>query len=409
MILSKPFDSLWLDTNLATLTEERGYGAIEDGALAVDKGRIAWVGAARALPPDAMANAKTIHRLGGAWITPGLVDCHTHLVYAGNRAREFEMRLGGASYEEIARAGGGIVSTVRSVREADEETLFQQSLQRLAALLACGVTTVEIKSGYGLDLENEIKMLQVIRRLGQALPVDVQATFLGAHALPPEFKNRPDDYISLVVEKMIPAIAAQKLATAVDVFCETIAFSPEQTERVFRAAFAHGLNVKLHAEQLSDSKGAVLAARFKALSVDHLECLDPADVPLLKGCTAVLLPGAFYFLHESRKPPVRALRDAGVPIAVSTDHNPGTSPCLSLPTIMNMSCVLFELTPAEALAGATKHAARALGLESEIGTLSPGKAADLAIWDITSPAELACQFGGNPLRAVVKGGCICNL
>lgn len=411
MTFSRPFDTLWMDANLATMADDHGYAAIHGGALAVDRGRIVWVGSSKDLPAGALANARSVHRLNGAWVTPGLVDCHTHLVYAGNRSNEFEMRLNGASYQQIAQAGGGIVSTVKAVRAADEDELFRQSLPRLKAMMACGVTTVEIKSGYGLDLENELKMLQVARRLGQALPVDVRTTFLGAHALPPEYTGKPDDYVALVVEKMIPAVAGQKLADAIDVFCEKIAFTPEQTERVFQAAAAHGLNIKLHAEQLSDSKGAVLAARYNALSVDHLEYIDPADVPFLaeKGCVAVLLPGAFYFLHETRKPPVQTLRSAGVPMAVSTDCNPGTSPCLSLPIMMNMSCLLFGLTPAEALAGATRHAARALGLQEQIGTLAPGKAADLAVWDISSPADLSYQLGGNPLRMLIKGGCSCEI
>jgi imidazolonepropionase len=410
MALSTQYDSLWLECDLATMADTQGYGIIKDGAIAVKNGRIDWVGPVNQLPADSFLKAKIVHRLKGAWVTPGLIDCHTHLVYAGNRSNEFEMRLNGASYQEIAEAGGGIMSTVNAVRKAGEDELFSQSLTRLKIMMSCGVTTLEIKSGYGLDLQNELKMLRVIRRLGQELPVDVQATFLGAHALPLEFKGKPDEYVSLIVEEMIPEVANQRLAGAIDVFCESIAFTPAQTERVFKAATEHGLRIKLHAEQLSDSKGAVLAARYNALSVDHLEYIDPADVPTLadKGCTAVLLPGAFYFLNETRKPPVKALRDAGVPMAVSTDSNPGTSPCLSLPMIMNMSCVLFRLTPSEALAGATKHAARALGLHEEIGTLECGKAADLAIWEIGSPADLSYQLGGNPLRAVVKKGDLCH-
>jgi imidazolonepropionase len=338
------------------MADEHRYGIVKDGALAVDKGNIVWIGQAGQLPDTAFRNARNVQRLNGAWVTPGLIDCHTHLVYAGNRANEFEMRLGGASYKEIAEAGGGIASTVNAVRAASENDLFDESLPRLKTMMACGVTTLEIKSGYGLDLENELKMLRVIRRLGQALPLDVRATFLGAHALPPEYNGKPDAYIDLIVKEMIPTVADRKLATTVDAFCETIAFTPAQIERVFNAAAEHDLAVKLHAEQLSNLKGAVLAARHHALSVDHLEYLDPADVPLLaeKDCTAVLLPGAFYFINETRKPPVHAFREAGVPMAISTDCNPGTSPCLSLPTMMNMSCVLFRLTPLEALAGVTK-------------------------------------------------------
>ncbi len=410
MTLPQQFESLWLECHLATMADKEGYGIIKDGAVAVDKGRIIWIGPVGRLPADAAGKAKNIQRLNGAWVTPGLIDCHTHLVYAGNRSNEFEMRLNGASYQEIAEAGGGILSTVNAVRKAGEEALFDQSLPRLKMMMASGVTTLEIKSGYGLDTKNEMKMLRVIRRLGQELPIDVRATFLGAHALPPEFKGRPDDYIRLIVGEMIPEVAKQKLAESVDVFCETMAFTPAQTERVFKAAADRGLNIKLHAEQLSDLKGAVLAARYHALSVDHLEYLDPVDAPALAhaGCAAVLLPGAFYFLSETCKPPINALRHAGVPMAVSTDSNPGTSPCLSLPAMMNMGCVLFRLTPAEALAGVTKHAARALGLHDEIGTLACGKTADFAIWQIGAPADLSYYLGGNPLRATVKGGQICT-
>lgn len=406
MTISQPYDSLWLDAHLATLVEPGGYGVIRDGALALDGGRIIWVGPAASLPSGAEAKAASVHHLGGAWVTPGLVDCHTHLVYAGSRATEFEMRLNGAGYTQIAAAGGGIMSTVRAVREADEDALFAQSLSRLQSMMAGGVTTLEIKSGYGLDLENELKMLRVIRRLANVLPLDVSATFLGAHAVPPEYNGRPDDYIDVVVEKMIPKVAAEQLADAVDVFCETIAFSLSQTERVFDAAAKAGFRIKLHAEQLSDSKGARLAARFDALSVDHLEYVDPADVPVLaeSGCVAVILPGAFYFLNETRKPPIEAFRKAGVPMAISTDSNPGTSPCLSLLLMMNMACVLFRMTPAEALAGVTRNAAAALGLAKEIGTLECGKRADLAIWHIDSPTDLACQIGGYPLAGVVKAG-----
>jgi imidazolonepropionase len=410
MMLPPRIDSLWLDCHLATMAENQGYGLIEHGAIAVERGNIVWIGPEARLPGDARQRAKKVYRLNGHWVTPGLVDCHTHLVYAGDRADEFEMRLNGASYQEIAEAGGGILSTVRAVRAATEDELYSQSLPRIKTMLAGGVTTLEIKSGYGLDLQNELKMLNVIRRLGQALPIDVQATFLGAHALPPEYKNRPDEYIDRIVEEMIPQVVQKNLASAIDAFCEKIAFSASHTERVFRSAAEHGLRIKLHAEQLSDSKGALLASRYKALSVDHLEYLAPEDAAGLaeKGCVAVLLPAAFYFLNETRKPPVAALRKAGVSMAVSTDGNPGTSPCFSLPTAMNMACVLFELTPAEALAGATRNAAKALGLQQEIGTLECGKAADFAIWEIRSPAVLAYHLGGNPLRGLVKRGNICR-
>jgi len=408
----KNLDSLWLDCHLATMSEANlgtgpgsgPYGAIRNGALGVQDGRIAWLGAEADLTPEVIDSAESLQRLDGVWITPGLIDCHTHLVYAGSRAREFEMRLSGATYEEIAKAGGGIVSTVKAVRAASPDELYTHSAPRLKAMLAQGVTTVEIKSGYGLDTESELKMLRVARRLGEDFPVTVSPTFLGAHALPPEFKGRADDYIDLVVNEMLPAVAAENLAVAVDAFCEGIGFSPEQTERALAAAQAHGLKVKLHAEQLSDLKGAMLAAHYEALSADHLEYLSQDGVEAMAAArtVAVLLPGAFYFLNETRKPPVQALRGAGVPMALATDCNPGTSPTTSPLLMMNLACVLFGLTPAEALAGFTVNAARALGMQDERGSLEPGKMADLAIWDISEPAELAYGMGNNPCRLVVK-------
>jgi imidazolonepropionase len=399
-------DSLWLDCHLATMNGPEPYGAIKNGALGVQDERIAWLGAEADLAPEVIDSAKTVQRLDGAWITPGLIDCHTHLVYAGSRAHEFEMRLNGATYEDIARAGGGIVSTVKAVRAASFDELYEQSVPRLKALQAQGVTTLEIKSGYGLDTESELKMLRVAKRLGEDFPVTVRPTFLGAHALPPEYKGRADDYIDLVVNEMLPAVAAENLAKAVDAFCEGIGFSPEQTERVLAAARAHGLKVKLHAEQLSDLKGAMLAARYEALSADHLEYLsqDGVDAMAAAGTVAVLLPGAFFFLNETKKPPVLALREAGVPMALATDCNPGTSPAASPLLMMNLACVLFGLTPAEALAGFTVNASRALGMQSERGSLEPGKMSDLAIWDISEPAELAYGMGNNPCRLVVKQG-----
>jgi imidazolonepropionase len=382
------------------------YGLAPDGALAAGEGRILWVGPAADLPPEYRERARRVHRLGGALVTPGLIDCHTHLVYAGSRAREFEMRLNGASYQEIALAGGGIVSTVKAVRAADPDRLFAESAPRLRALMAEGVASVEIKSGYGLDTVNELKMLRTARCLGREFPVTVRTTLLGAHAVAPEFRDRPDDYIELVCQEMIPQAAAEGLADAVDVFCENIAFSLSQTERVFLAAREHGLPVKLHAEQLSDCKGAVLAARHGALSADHLEYLADDGVQALAraGVTAVLLPGAFYFLGETQKPPVKALRAAGARLAVATDCNPGSSPCVSPRLMMNMACLLFGLTPAEALAGFTLNAARALGLERETGSLEAGKAADLAVWDVDDPAELSYGLGGGPCRLLVKAG-----
>jgi imidazolonepropionase len=399
-------DSLWLDARLATMTGEDGCGIVEGGALAVANGRIVWMGPQNHLPADALSGDRMVHRLDNALLTPGLIDCHTHLVYAGNRAREFEMRLYGASYEEIAAAGGGIVSTVMAVRQASESELFEQSAKRLRAMQAEGVTAVEIKSGYGLDTANELKMLRVARRLAREFAPTVIPTFLGAHALPPEYAGRPDDYIDLVVDEMIPAVAKAGLARAVDVFCERIAFSPRQTERVFEAASNHGLRVKLHAEQLSNSNGAAMAARFGALSADHLEYLDAIGAEAMAACgtVAVLLPGAFYFLKETRKPPVELLREKGVAMAVSTDSNPGTSPTTSPLLMMNMACIQFGLTPVEALAGFTVQAARALGEQERRGTLDVGKRADFAVWDIDDPAELAYRMGGNPCRMTVKSG-----
>ncbi|MEN5083262.1 imidazolonepropionase [Bosea sp. TWI1241] len=379
------------------------YGAVEDGVVAARDGRILYAGPRAAAP--AFGAAETID-CDGRWITPGLIDCHTHLVYGGDRAHEFELRLQGASYEEIARAGGGIVSSVKATREASEDALFETADSRLQALLAEGVTTVEIKSGYGLDTESEVKVLAVARRLGRERPVRVLTTFLGAHAVPRDYKGRSGAYVDLVCGPMLDAVAAQGLADAVDVFCEGIAFSPEETARVFTAAKAKGLPVKIHAEQLSNLGGAALAAGFGALSADHLEHLDEAGVVAMAkaGTVAVVLPGAFYFLRETVKPPIDLLRAHGVPIALATDANPGTSPLTSPLMTMNMGCTLFRLTPEEALAGMTRNAARALGLQDEIGTLEAGKACDLAIWEIARPAELAYRIGFNPLHARIRNG-----
>lgn len=396
---------LWTNCRVATLAADASapYGLVEDAALAVEDGRIAWVGPRSALPP-ALRSGAIEHDAQGTLVTPGLVDCHTHLVYGGDRAGEFEARLNGATYEEIARAGGGIVSTVKATREASEDELLRQSQRRLRALLSEGVTTVEIKSGYGLSLEAEAKCLRVARRLGEAEHVAVRTTFLGAHALPPEFKERADDYIAEVC-RMLPLLHGQGLVDAVDAFCETIAFSPAQTRRVFEAAGALGLPVKLHAEQLSDSAGAELAASFGALSCDHLEWLSEPGARAMAqaGSVAVLLPGAFYFLRETRLPPVALLRQHRVPIAISTDCNPGSSPCTSLLLMLNMACTLFRLTPEEALAGVTRHAAKALGL-ADRGVLAPGMRADFVLWDVERPAELAYAFGHNPCRATFVEG-----
>jgi imidazolonepropionase len=381
------------------------YGAVDGAAIAVAQGRIAWLGPTAELPGRPEALARERHDLAGRWVTPGLIDCHTHLVYGGDRAGEFELRLGGASYQEIARAGGGILSTVAATRAASEETLFETAKSRLAALLGEGVTTVEIKSGYGLERDSELKQLRVARRLGEALPVTVRTSFLGAHALPPEYDGRADDYIEAVTA-MMPEVAASGLADAVDAFCETISFSPEQAGRVFEAARANGLPVKLHADQLSDLDGAALVARHGGLSADHLEYTNEAGVKAMAeaGTVAVLLPGAFYVLRESRLPPIESFRAAGVPMALATDCNPGSAPVTSLLLILNMGCTLFRLTPEEALAGVTRNAARALGLGQTHGTLAPGKIADFVIWEIERPAELAYRIGFNPLSGVVKDG-----
>jgi imidazolonepropionase len=397
------WDALWVNLHLATM-EGEGYSEIRDGAVAVRDGRIVWIGARSALPAGYRAAAE--HDGNGGWLTPGLIDCHTHIVYAGNRSDEFEARLNGANYEEIARRGGGIMSTVRATRAASEQALYEASLTRVRSLLAEGVTTLEIKSGYGLDLDSERKMLQVARRIGAELPVRVKTTFLGAHALPPEFAGEPDRYVDEVCERMLPALAAEGLVDAVDAFCERIGFSPAQTERVFQAAQRHGLPVKLHAEQLSDQDGAALVARYRGLSADHLEYLSPQGIAAMAaaGTVAALLPGAFYFLRETQLPPIQALRDAGVPIAIATDCNPGTSPMTSLLLAMNMACTLFRMTPQEALAGATIHAAAALGLRHEVGSLAVGKAADFALWQIDRPGDLAYAIGANPCRQVVNGG-----
>ncbi|WP_179402470.1 imidazolonepropionase [Burkholderia guangdongensis] len=378
---------------------------IDDAAIAVDEtGEIVWLGALGALPGDYAHWAR--EDVGGAWVTPGLVDCHTHLVYGGQRADEFAQRLAGVSYEEIARQGGGIVSTVRATRGADEATLFAQAAARLEPLLAEGVTAIEIKSGYGLDLESERKMLRVARQLGERFPVTVYTTFLGAHALPPEFAGRADAYIDEVCERMLPTLADEGLVDAVDVFCERIGFSLAQTERVFDAATRRGLPVKLHAEQLSNAGGTALAARYRALSADHLEFLDEAGIEAMKasGTVAVLLPGAYYFIRETQLPPLDLLRKHQVPIALATDHNPGTSPLASLLLTMNFACTLFRMTVPEVLQGVTRHAAAAIGRADRHGALEVGRQADFAVWNVASLAELAYWIGRPLCERVVRGG-----
>jgi imidazolonepropionase len=393
---------LWLNCHAATMAGGH-YSIIEDAALVTRAERIEWIGPRAELP--AGDYAETID-LGGAWLTPGLIDCHTHLVFGGDRSGEFEQRLEGVSYAEIAKAGGGIASTVRATRAASEDELFASAQQRLHSLLHDGVTTVEIKSGYGLDLASERKMLRVIRRLGESLPVTVQATCLAAHALPPEYAERSDAYIDLVCSEILPTLAAEGLVDAVDAFCEHLAFSPAQVERVFQRAGELGLPVKLHAEQLSSLHGSSLAARYGALSADHLEFMDEADAQAMAaaGSVAVLLPGAFYFLRETQLPPMQVLREQGVAMAIASDLNPGTSPALSLRLMMNMACTLFRMTPEEALAGVTLHAAKALGLADSHGSLEVGKVADFVAWDIARPAELAYWLGGELHKRVIRHG-----
>ena len=391
------WDTLLIDGHAATMVaSERPYGAILNAALAMEAGRIVWIGAQADLPGAPGDLAQTVESLDGRWITPGLIDCHTHLVFGSNRAVEWEMRLNGATYEEIARAGGGILSSVKATRGATQAELVASAQHRLNALAAAGATTVEIKSGYGLDLDSELKML---RAAGDLTGARIVRTLLAAHALPPEFKDNRAGYIDLICEQIIPAAARAGLADAVDAFCESIGFSPDEVTRVFQAARAHGLPVKLHAEQLTNQHGAALTARYHGLSADHLEHLDDEGIAAMAeaGTVAVLLPGAFYFLKDTKLPPIQALRDAGVPMAVATDCNPGTSPLTSLPLAMNMACTLFGLTPEEALAGCTRHGAAALGLADQIGTLEVGKAADLAVWNIDEPAELAYWLGAAPL------------
>lgn len=398
----RSIDSLWSGATLVTMKEGQ-YQLIEDGAIAVHQGKIVWIGKREALPD---ITAHTHHHFDGGIITPGFIDCHTHLVFGGDRSAEFEMRLNGLSYAEIAAQGGGILSTVRNTREAHEDELLNSARQRLKHLLQEGVTTVEIKSGYGLDIDNEIKMLRVIRKLGETLPVEVYATCLAAHAIPPEFSGDGDKWVEVVCEQLLPRVAQEKLADAVDAFCEHLAFSPAQTEKVFAAASKLGLPVKLHAEQLSALAGSSLAARFQALSADHLEYATVADAQAMAAANtvAVMLPGAFYLLREKQQPPVAAFRKHGVPMAVASDANPGTSPALSLRLMLNMACTLFGLTPEEALAGVTINAAQALGIRASHGSLECGKVANFVHWPVARPAELVYWLGGQlPCTVIYQG------
>ena len=403
-VATEAWDGLLLGATLVTLADASGYGLIEDGALGWRDGVLVHVGTRDALPDAPTRLATEVIEASGC-VTPGLIDCHTHLVFAGNRAAEFEQRLQGASYEDIARSGGGIVSTVRAVRGGDEDTLLAQSLPRARALLSDGATTLEIKSGYGLELDSERRMLRVARRLGRELGISVRTSFLGLHALPAEFKDRRADYLTLVCDEMLPALAREGLVDAVDGFCESIGFSVAEVRRLFERARELDLPVKLHAEQLSDQHGAALVAEFGGLSADHLEHLGEAGVRAMAaaGTVAVLLPGAFYALRETRLPPIDLLREQRVPLAVATDCNPGTSPLTSILLAMNMGATLFRMTPSECLAGVTRHAATALGL-SDRGRLAPGMRADLAIWDVQHPAELTYRIGFNPLHARIFGG-----
>ncbi|MNO76332.1 Imidazolonepropionase [compost metagenome] len=394
--------TLWQHCHVATMADGR-YSAIEDAAIVTSAGLIEWIGPRAELAP---VEADRTVDLGGAWVTPGLIDCHTHAVFGGNRSGEFEQRLQGVSYAEIAAQGGGIASTVRATRAASEDELFASARQRVQALMRDGVTTIEIKSGYGLDLANERKMLRVARRLADELPLTVRATCLAAHALPPEYAGRADDYIAHICDEMLPALAAEGLVDAVDAFCEHLAFSPAQVERLFIKARELGLPVKLHAEQLSSLHGSSLAARYQALSADHLEFMTEEDAVAMAnaGTVAVLLPGAFYFLRETQLPPMDALRRHGVKIALASDLNPGTSPGLSLRLMLNMGCTCFRMTPEEALAGVTVHAATALGLGDSHGSLQVGKVADFVAWQIERPADLAYWLGGDLPKRVVRMG-----
>lgn len=401
------WDFVLCDVHLATMAEGVGdYGVVRDAAIAVKGERIAWIGTAQSARSQAAARGATLREMNGLWVTPGLVDCHTHLVFGGNRAQEFEMRLNGATYEQISRAGGGIQSTVEATRAASDGLLQETALRRARQLAAEGVTTVEIKSGYGLELQQELRMLRTARSLQSQLPISVQTTFLGLHALPPAYRDRRNAFVEQVIGPWLDAVVDENLADAVDAFCESIAFTRAETESLLMRAQALGLGIHLHAGQLTDMGAAQLAAQFGAWSADHLEYVDAAGVAAMAqaGTVAVMLPGAYFTLRQDHPPPVDAFREAGVHMAVATDCNPGTSPCTSLLLAMNMACTLFGMTPAEALAGTTRQAARALGLAGDRGTLEPGKRADLALWRIDRPAELSYGLGANPCVEVIHRG-----
>ncbi|MGX5174170.1 imidazolonepropionase [Aliikangiella sp. IMCC44653] len=403
--MSETYQLVIHNVQLACINNAQDYGIINDAAICIKQGKIVKLIANFSQQPGQIETQETLDGKG-AWVTPGLIDCHTHLVYAGNRANEYEMRLQGATYQQIAESGGGIISTVKATREASKDQLFDLAAKRLSYLIEEGVTSIEIKSGYGLDYANEKKMLEVAKQLNEFSPVEVSKTFLGAHALPPEFKDDPDAYIDLVCDAMMEDFNAAGLIDCVDAFCENIGFNLAQTEKVFNKAKSLGLPVKLHAEQLSDLGGSQLAAQYQAWSVDHLEFLSEATLPSLKqaNTVATLLPGAFYFLNETKLPPVDALRQHDIPIAIATDSNPGSSPCHSLLLMLNMATTLFKLTPLEALAGVTLNAAKALRIDHKVGSIAEGKQADLVLWDISHPAELSYRIGGNPCVAVIKKG-----
>lgn len=401
------WDNLWFNATIATCgVNSNDYGLLPKAALATLAGKIAWIGSMDELSAPLPSLAKQLHDCEQKTMTPGLIDCHTHLVYAGDRTTDFSLRLHGASYEELAKQGCGILSTVRATAEASPDSLYQQSAKRLQSMLQHGTTTVEIKSGYGLSCEHELKQLTTIQTLAENFPLTLYPTFLGAHALPQAYKQHPDDYIDYVIQETLPQVAEQHLAKAVDAFCETIAFTPAQVERFFTAAEHYGMKIKLHAEQLSDSQGAQLASRFRALSADHLEhaTLEGLTAMATAGTIPVLLPGAFYFLREKKNPPIALLRELNLPIAIATDCNPGTSPATSLPLMMNMACVLWQLTPEEALRSVTINAAKALGLAQDIGSLETGKQADFVIWDVAHPDQLSYAIGGDWNKTVVKNG-----